>query len=348
MASQPQLKNQAGKRPLCSVPYSIYSGRGTGGEGIDARFQHGQNGNQATLVIQVRANDLEQALLDLLGSAKFDAATGYLKRTLPAQHPLFTWLFCTAVVGVRPVKLRGVSQTLFTASPWPDFDHCLVSLAFTQPKYPLMDDASLDAAYPPVTVGGTAYRQEWERYCEYAWTGSTLTLSREGGSFKWVEGPNAGAAFQSPLPQHLSNPDFLVLWRQVPYYGLFSPTTRRPESLLAGINTVNSAAFLGNEVGTVAFRNFTISFNEAPYHPINGGVPVVALAQGFNWPSLTCDVALQFNYFRPDPGTVNYRGHNTAPNRTDNKWYLVTVDGTAGGTTIYPTYDHRKLFARSA
>src|SRR5262249_11329817 len=146
------------------------------------------------------------------------------------------------------------------------------------------------------------------------------------GSMKYAEGtgtnqPLGGTTvYQTPIGQYLSKPCLVGIWRAVPYYGLFSPTTFRPENLLNALGSLNNATFMGNPTsapnaysGTLRFEGWNFTFNEAPYAPAQQGLVVGGLFDiGFDmfWPSLTVDVELVFSFFDPPHAHSSYRGHN--------------------------------------
>jgi hypothetical protein len=352
MAAQPQLINNG----WLTVPWAHYTGRGSGSDGTDGALGHGPSGNQFVFPIQVRAGDVPQAIQELCGAYVFDDNTKWLNRTLPKQCPAlgFGHLYVNRITSVKPMHWIGKAGVPVGGGfvNWSSYDFALLTVLFTQPHYPLLSDGYLDFHFPPVDVDavGTFYRQEWYRYTERVPTVAGDILTVEAGTFKWAEGgaapaPTVGALLQTPVGQPLTVGDFALVWRQVPLYGLFSPATYRPESLILGANTVNKTAFLGYPAETLCFVGATFSWNETPY-------PAGALQQAFvlrpvgqeqPFPSLTVDVNLVFKFKDPPPG-ASTRGWNLQPWRGDMKWYRATTDGTAGGPAMLTAYDFRKLF----
>jgi hypothetical protein len=343
-----------------SVPWAHYIGGGSGSDGTDAALGHGPAGNQATFPILVNWDDVNQAIVELCGEYFFSSGPDhYLTRILPKQHPMWPMLYVSRVVSVKPMKWTGKDFTL--ASRFSDYRYAMLSLLFQQPKYPLLTDQALDAKFPPVAIGGTNYRQEWYRYCEPTPKVGIETLSTEAGAWKFAEGtggtqPTAGSTLvTAPTLQPLSKGPLLYLWRNVPYYGLFSPTTGRPEKLIAAAGTVNSVAFPGANgypVGTLRFDSYDFVFNEAPYPASRFLAGLAAEDQPPNTyrPSLTVDVTLAWTFFDPPHSHSASRGHNLAPYRgdPDGSWYLITSpDGAAGSAKICPSSDHRKIFSHA-
>lgn len=342
-----------------SVPWAVYTGQGGGNEGMDGALGHGPSGNQQVFTILVGIDDVQTAITEICGSYKFnnDTAEHYLDRKLPKQHPWQTWLFANRVVSIKPMVASA--KTNRGVGSFPVYRYAMLTILFTQPHYPILSDGVLDANFAPINIGGVNSRQEWERFCLWTPQGGIEAFVKEAGqSFKWAEGtgvaqPLAGDAFPSPQMVTIPKGTLTCVWYNVPMYGLLSPTTRRPENIIAALGTINSVAFRNYPIGTLRFDNYVIQWNEAPYPPD-------ALQQfagngmsEFAWPSLTGDVTLNWTHWDPPHSHSGSRGHNLAPYRSltqpdpDASWYLITVDGNAAHAGIYSTSDHRLIFRRS-
>lgn len=347
-----------------SVPWAHATGRGAGSDGVDGAMGHGPSGNQCTFTIQVHFSDVQQAIIDLCGKHVWNIGTGNLDRTLPKQHPIFPHLYVNRITSIKPVHFIVKTSQLLT-STWSSYDFVLLSILFTQPKYPIVSDAGLDRKFPLVEVpvgSGNFYRQEWQRFVEWTWQTGDETLSMEAGSMKYAEGtgtnqPTAGAAFNSPIGQYLGKPSLVAVWRQVPYLGLFSPTNYRPNNLVSALNTLNNVTYFNcpgaTQSGTLRFTGWNFSFNEAPYPPKELGIALGGLLDlGIDtlWPSVTVDVQLVWSFFDPPHAHSSYRGHNLVPYRVignpdpQGSWYLATLDGNTTGAGIFPTTDPRLIF----
>lgn len=319
------------------------------GSSQEAAFSYA-DGNQATLTIFVYDADLEQAIADLLGSqeANFGGGSGSntLDRVLPAQHPRFSWLFCSRVSSVKPYRFTGTTgpggsqQNGRLGGKSSQYDLYLLTCVFTQPKFALYTDAQLDAQ------AGGGPRPEWLRYTERIAQPTTFVLSREAGqSFRYVEDngagqPPANTNVPVPQPQFLNQVDYNLMWRRVPYIGLFGGGgTGTPDNQLNGLSAVNDAAFLGFPAGTLLFKTFRVHPYEDPVSPSLFGLNV-----NTGQSSLVCDVELVFTYFNPPSGVsmATNHGHNLAPWR-DNRWYLVKDTATLTNK-IYQEYDFAKIF----
>jgi hypothetical protein len=362
MASQPQLQMNG----WLSVPWAHYTGRGAGSDGTDGALGHGPSGNQFVFPIQVKHADVAQAIQELCGIYQFDPNTKFLNRTLPKQCPAYGMqhLYVNRVTSIKPMHWTGKELVSVGSGlgRFSGYDYVILTILFTQPHWPILSDGYLDFHFPPVVIGGQAYRREWLRYMERIPTVAGDIFTIESGTMKFSEtsgtGPPADTALNVPVGQPLTVGDFALVWRQVPHYGLFSPATFRPENLIAAANKVNAAEFLGYPAETLLFAGASFAWNETPY-------PASALAQAVlqtapsspeqPFPSLTVDVTLVFKFKDPPPGSTS-RGWNLQPwygrktptvIATDFKWYRATSDGAAGSPPMLGTADFEKLFAMS-
>lgn len=357
MASQPLLINNG----WLSVKWAHYIGSGTGSDGTDQSRAHTPSGNRSVFAIQVYWDDVFQAVSDLLGVYSFDPSTGYLDRVPPKTHPVNNFLYCTGITSIKPMKWTA-KVGYIGGHTFSNYTHAILSLVFTQPHYPIMTDTYLDVTFPPVNVAGTLYRQEWYRWCERIPTNSVEIFQIEAGTMKWAEGggggPAIGSLLTTPTGQPIPVGDFLLVQRNVPMYGLFSPTTYRHDRLIAAVGKINSAAFLGYPAGTLLYSGPSMLPCEAPYPPDQMKI-VLAASGDLNgemlWPSLTYDVTHTFRFRDPPPGGAT-RGWNLQPWRgnlagggppSDMKWYLATTDGLAGSPGALQSYDFRTMFAYS-
>src|SRR5690242_9882301 len=87
---------------LIQVPWTQWIGR-TGQEGVDGRMGYG-GGCAVTMTIMVKEADLIDAVAQLVGSAYFNKDQKCINRVVPPAHPVFTWLYCSEISSMRPVK----------------------------------------------------------------------------------------------------------------------------------------------------------------------------------------------------------------------------------------------------
>lgn len=359
MANQPVLTDTTW------IPWenALYIGA-KGNDGIDAALGHGPSGNQATFAVLCNWDDILEVIPSILGEHFYDATKPNLNRILPKRHPVFTHLYASRITSIKPMVFTEKERRI-TGANFGKWRAVMLMVLFQQPRYAVLSDNGLDKTFPPVDIGGTFYRQEWMRFAEYTWASAGETLSRPASSMKWAEGTGAGGPpaqptatdpFPSPMGFFLAKPDFAMTVRHWPYYGLFSPTTYRPENLLSAYNRVNSATFMSFPAGTLLLKGWQITMNECPYPSSRVLGAVIGANQGDEqlWPSITCDVTLQFSYFDPPHANSAYRGHNLAPHNSGNttteapEWYLISSNGsTTTGSRLFGSYDYRKMWAKA-
>ncbi len=350
------------------VPYAIYCGRGEGSDGIDAALGHG-SGNHSTFAIQVNWSDLTDACYNLTGFYFWDLSSNYLNRTLPKRHPIFQHHYVSRLTSIKPLYLVGKDAT-WQPGPFPKYQRALISIDFCQPHYGILSDTKLDTLYPPVTISGVKYRQEWLRYFEPASEIGVEYQQIEAGKMKYAEGaggvqPTAGTTVVNiPLLEPLSKGTVSYIWKFVPYRGFISQKTLRPENVIKFIGTVNSAPFPGfdsttYQAGTLRFDGYkVVQINEAPYPEsyVGAGIDVGNDGENQFWPSITLDIQLTWSFFDPPHQNSALQGHNLVPYRvvggdgaptTGSSWYLASSDGTNTGARILKLADHRAMFLRS-
>ncbi len=359
MASPTLVQN----RWLNGIPWTHYTGRAGGNDGIDAALGHGPSGNQATFTIIVDWFNFQNAVVQLCGQYFWSSGGGPMTRYLPKQHPAIPWLYVGRIVGVKPMIVTSKDFTLEPGN-WSNYRYVMITIVFTQPKYALLTDQALDKAFPQIMgigFGGANVRQEWRRYMEMTPKIGVETLSIEAGQYKYAEGTGAGGqplagttSVAAPILKPLSKGSVLGVWRNVPVYGLISPTTYQATYLNLAVGTVNSVAYPdanGYPIGTLLFQGYDISYNEAPYDPSLFLAGLDGANQGVNQfiQSTTADVSLCWSFFDPPHSHSAYRGHNLVPYRSDpdGSWYLISVDGNPAHDRIVPTYDHRLIFQGS-
>jgi hypothetical protein len=317
---------------------SRHAGSPSGGTS-DQSFAYA-DGNQAGMSIFVGWNDVETAIADLLGINKIDPNTGNLSRQPPMPHPLWQQLRCSKISSVKPVQWSGTEDELLevpgsvataTASVYNFF---LLTCIFTQPKFRMLDDATLDEIY------GTNPRQEWQRWLEYVPQPATEVLSREQGDIAWAEGPAMGQPVKAPTPQFLTKTDMVYKWRNVPYQPGVLNNNGVAAALEAAVNCVNNADFLGQPKGTLLFKSYKLQPIEDPVKPL---LDDDNLESGS--PALVCDVELVFGKFDP-PAGAGTRGWVLSP-YTDGKWYAVSSGSPPTGQYILNSASFPTIFMLS-
>jgi len=304
-----------------------------------------EGGNQAVKHILIYAENLYDAVFDLVGSNIFNPTTGNLDRTLPMQHPIFNWLYVSRISSIKGFIPSAKSAFPGAAPPSPGQmvpvttvpDYYLLTVLFQQPKYRMLPDDRLDALF------GSSPRYEWERFIEGWPQPGVEFVNVESQSLSFLEtsypshaidgrsGKDLGAstlqlpeAFPSVWPQPLPKADIVLVWKKVPRVGLYNNGgTGRAVNLEAALQTTNQDWFFpfatadgnthpGYAPGTLKLEFYKPMPVESPLPPeIQAG-----LQEGD--PNLLADVQLGFKYWDP-PWDANAnngsptRGHNLGP-----------------------------------
>ena len=313
-----------------SYPWAEYITRA--GVTREAAFSY-EGGCQATFVIEVNWEDTVPVIQEILGTARFNRTTGKLDRTLPVRHPEFFWLYASRIASVRPLQWDlKVRLPYGTCS---SYSRSIITIVFTQPKWVMLNDNQIDSLYG-------APRQEWRRFVERRPEPAGEMITREGGSFRWVEGggasgPQIGTDFPGPLGQPLGKSIEVLVWERVPQVGLFSDGgLGDPTNVYAAVNKVNDDEFMGWPAETLLLLPPRFIPLEVPTFP-----SAVGANENLGQPAIFYDVELPMLRFDPEPGGAT-RGHNLAPH-TDGKWYKV-ADKKTGTRGIFLTANFESIF----
>jgi hypothetical protein len=339
---------------------------------------YGEGGNHFTRTIFVNFTDLYDVMEVALGINRYAPAmdnpddpqgsTGPgFTRVLPLRDLFFPNFYCSGIQSIRPyhwLKKAPCSVLDINNNPIGNdsfYDRWVMVLNFSVPKYIMLSDADLDAAYPPVTVPGfnNPVRQEWRRFVIRRPDMAGSVLTRPVGSFKWAENQRglmppfasiAGTAFPSDLGQFVGHVDYELVWENVPSLGLYSGATNEldvPINIFNGLGCLNDAEFMGAPTGTLLLRSVKIAPMESPNYR---DVPINQLTGQQMTPPLLNRVIFGMSVFDPPSGNGTFRGWNLHPNPADNLWYMVTHNGTlpapfGTGRPLYPYYSFELLFA---
>jgi len=258
----------------------------------------GPQGASVTVVIDVNWDDLQTALVQLLGISK-KSGIG-IDRQLPMRHPTFPWLVATRVVRVEGVRFRGFDAKVLAGGAYAAYDIARISVSFEPPLYRML----------PNGPGG-----EWNRWVEYRHNPATEFVVREKGQMVWNDvalGVQNGKSFTAPIGYPLAKTRLQWVWHQVPMDGLFDANNRMPQ-IENGIGLVNSAAFAGYPAETLLLEGVA---------PEPQPLPIDAVGDGF-WrrglPPVYYKVTFHMIHFDPPNGGATV-GWNLEPYH-NGLWY---------------------------
>lgn len=316
-----------------SVPWAEYVSRQ--GTTLDAALSY-DSGCTAAYTIQVNWSDLNQAITDLVGVNRWDKPTKQLVRVPPARHPHFRWLYCSGISSVRPV--RWDRKTAGPRGAVSEYELALITAKFTQPRWNrTLSDNDLQMDF--------GRSDEWERFCTHMPTSAVETLTLLPSEMLWAEtsatGPKVGDSVTIPLGQRVRVLNLQVIWHRVPRNGpvggLFDKDDNLPTNLLAAIETVNDATFMGYPAETLLFKGYR-------FQPVDCPEPDRATeAADSRGNYLMYDVVLDFLFRDPTAGGAT-RGWNLGPNWPDQRWYRLKSKKDATRALLEAS-DFKKLFA---
>jgi hypothetical protein len=287
------------------------------------------------MLIEVPHDEVALAVPEILGYPTVSAA-GRLRRVLPWSMPEYDWLVATRVASIQGQKFRGKAGT--DPDVFADYEHYLLSVIFTAPKYRVLSDQEADAA------GG-----EWTRFVEFREKPGLEVLEIEKDSMIYSTGGTYdGTNFSRRWTRFIPKSDVEFVWHQVPHDFIYSPTTGRADNLRSALSCVNSSDWNNYPAGTLLVTDISIE-------PVTPAVdPAFLNARDPLNPNRTYTVTIRCKEFDPPraPSGVTYpagasgRGHNLAPApQLATPWWYPVVTAT-GGQRIYPEFSYALMFAQ--
>ena len=241
--------------PGLAVPGLYYHGHGHAA--TDAYFKN--DGARAVLTIIVAGDMDVAAIKSLLGYPKDDGAN--LQRQLPLAHPVYDWLYCTEISGIKqggsPISLGDDGDTPICAYAW-------ITAVYTSPVYDLLAD------------GGPEYM----RYCTLRIQPYIQTLALTNGVYLKYTDPATPVAYKSVVAQGSFNvlvprAKVILRWWMVP--GTYCCDANGfPTKILALAGRVNSVIFLGRNPGELLMMSPNTEPVTAPVKPGDIGAPAGA------------------------------------------------------------------------
>jgi hypothetical protein len=259
-----------------------------------------------------------------------------LRRSTPAFHPVFPWLYCAAITSVRfmsPNAANTETAPYEFAVPAGGYTYAELTVEFRERLYNLWQDWEVD--------------YEYERWVYQERQPFTELVQIDGGTLK-AYAPSVTAVHTQPYlaaPHVLaaqSKAKILLHWYQVPS-DFVEDEDGYSSKFQAAEKCVNSAEFLGRRTGTLRLESVHLDKKPSPV--------ATDLFEGLRW---TYDITFEFLEFDPpvgDAGVTKY-GHNLLPGPRSAgatgprsfKYYYYTDDGTESGSPLFASYDFSKLF----
>lgn len=240
-----------------------------------------------------------------------------ISRSLPMAHPLFPWLYATAITDVRGIKQTGIKNGLSS------YDRAILTIAFTSLNYNILSDAQL----PNFSIGANEFPNESLRFVVKHPKPKVEYISLDRYFFKYAEGvsPPNGNTFPLGIGKITVKVDLEWTWCDVPDRAIFDSNGYAPR-IYPLMGTVNSVAFAGCDPGTLLFYPPEFTPRMAPVSPDATGILSVDSAGNISNVPRTWDVRFRFGYWDPAPRGVpagSNKGWNLAIWPGDQKFYLV-------------------------
>lgn len=322
------------------------------------------DGGRATMRFIIDETIMEFAANDLLGSA-VPLANG-IKRSLPAAHPQYPWLFCDRISNIEGLKFiekySSSEQFIDTEPEAPPLDYYAryekyeILAEFVSRPYPLLADSSIQQQQftyykdDGTQEAGKGYAAEWERFTEIHYKPSSEYLTAMNGQMLWKMNANpAGMTLQDkPVAggqtrQLIRSQMIDVKWYCVPYSFVESDKS----FIAAGIGRINQTKWNNFAAGTLLYVSANIDRVYTPPFPefISAGGKTIPSQQKL------CDITFQFMQRNQDPaqaytvtnGSHVPSGHNLILNAMDSRWYY--VENKKSGLPLYPSYPFQLLFS---
>lgn len=317
--------------------------------------QWGNDASNATMNMQIRWEDRQRAIEEILGwPLRVDHPGGQwksptkLQRVTPWRHPSWSWLRAVRIGPMQGMKPLGKTWPVNAEQPVSEYKFEYLTIGFSTLPYTVLTDDDMAA---------NTQLKEWDRYT-YLRSQNTVTLAQYGNSqafkFSPTEAPTdlKGAAIQGAqrtIPIATTAIEFT--WYYVPHNYLYDINNRALQ-IDNGLSKVNFVDWNGYKAGTLLFEGWRTEPMMAPVDP--------TLMNFFpGEPPRLWNVVFSFKYFDPDrdPGisvdTYQTRGHNLAPNvsvqstigcgaPSQTLWYPVVM---ANGCSPYSPYPFANLFS---
>ena len=186
-------------------------------------------------VVDQSQNDLQAAILEILGSVNYPAsADGRLARTPPLAHPLFPFWMAVAIPGIKGLGEFTKTDAVpgFEVAPFPEFalyKNYWLSVEFQPLPFPVCNDVVIQVRtggwYDDTSTTGTPsrgiyrYAEEWNRFTDYDFTPQFENITAQKGNMKFNCSANPPNTHTFPaMPRvFLPNQMLKITWYRVPY-----------------------------------------------------------------------------------------------------------------------------------
>lgn len=285
----------------------------------------------------------------------------FLKRLLPAAHPIFPYMTCTRISSWQGIGPRGkrtaasrlpLSTVIQNVQRYTSiYSKLRLTADFTMPKYGLAKDPTggQSNAADGILRGNEISRFTWR---EIAPTSDFITLDK--GTMEFGEGLVVGTPFTAPgYAQREVMTGFSLYWSHVPeeYVNTILTDTQLggntiglPIRFMQSLQCVNQNVFMGYNPGTLLLDSIEYERYRMPLQFTDAK------------PQFWARIKSNFKYFNPpyinppslaDRITFGHMGHQTAPVGPQQYAWFRTANSPNplfNGLSRYQAYDFRALF----
>lgn len=342
-----------------------------------ATFQ--TDGGSAAMDFIVDRSQLKNLVSGLLGSVqKSGDGRGSLKRTLPAAHPYYDWMFASKITTIEGIQPNGRyeaianmrDKTLNYVTDCAMYLKYKVSVDFEHRPYLMMNDETTKAMasgrevmnwYYDLNDAFTTFYDTCEqfRFVDIESQPNVEFLSSPNGQFRFktasgtpphnnpISNQNGGGVQIRIVKQKVK-----LTWFFVPYAIAFS------ENVTSGFGKVNQYNFWGYPAGSLLLEGFDVKRYPPPEQLYKNDVVTTHPAD-----QKLCDITFNFGCFIPPandvssdvPSGAGYNkfkvpyGHNLLPRPGSIKYYYVESEPSAAFPSmlprpIYESYPMQRLF----
>jgi len=281
----------------------------------------GRKRSHATLTGYIPFARISGAVKYFLGFSWVDGGN-FLRRQVPATHPIFPTLFATEITECVGVKFVAKAAKPHKWSlPYATYSLARITVGYSQPPYEILSDADLDM------TSAEAYRgQELRRWVNWSPKPYVDLLELPGGMFVF-DAP--GEAFNDRpliLPRHVYRAEKQtrrVVWHNVPIEFVTDDYGYMPK-IDAAIGRVSSDVFFGDPTGPIGSPGRPGTWLLEDVDTVNNEVYADPIASAvFEGMTRRLDLIFTFKHFNPPNGRTD--GDTTAGwalNLAANgKWY---------------------------
>ncbi len=325
-----------------------------------------------TYLLEVEdAEDLQNAVTEVLGTTQIapgtGALSGQLQRQPPIAHPVYPFHYAEVITNFRGVgqftKTLGASEDLGAASvPGMEFfalyDQYWITVKYTPRPYPVLPDSEITVDQTGSWINDSGapetynFANEWIRYTDFDIVPSFEAITAQQGrmAFSSASSPPNDIVFSAMPKMYLPNSILKFRWYQIPFRYITSPN-----SYITGVTEgrswlgrINQNEWNGYDVGSLLYLGYSYKKYTPPIQSIDysTGQP--------SWEKL-CDIEFTFLLTSRNPigagpsmpptnGNYLVAGHNLQPWIAGDRKYYYAQTATSSPVPAWLSFPMELLF----